>query len=109
MASASWAWRIPILQHPLFTAHVLKDIEHRCVRWRWRVNASAGCAGSTEIFIRGMSSFNPAPYLAFRGLVNGQSGLVSNAVEILRQRLLAFILIVLEEPKFDPRQVTGGG
>ena len=26
-------------QHPLFTAQLLQEIEHRCVRWRWRLKS----------------------------------------------------------------------
>lgn len=47
-----------------------------------------------------------APYFAFRGLVMASPLWYPNLPDVLRQRLLAFILAVLESDAFDPAQVN---
>jgi aminoglycoside phosphotransferase (APT) family kinase protein len=47
-----------------------------------------------------------APYFAFRGLVMANPVWYPNLSETVRQRLIAFILAVLDRPAFDPREVN---
>lgn len=47
-----------------------------------------------------------APYFAFRGLVMASPVWYPNLPETTRQRLLAFILAVLDKPAFEPREVN---
>ncbi len=47
-----------------------------------------------------------APFFAFRGLVMASPVWYPTLPETVRQRLLTFILTLLNEPKFDPRQVN---
>jgi Phosphotransferase enzyme family len=48
-----------------------------------------------------------APYYAFRGLVIASPVWYPGLPDVLRRRLLAFILAVLESESFDPAQVNG--
>jgi len=47
-----------------------------------------------------------APYFAFRCLVMASPVWYPNLPEIVRRRLIAFILAVLKSPSFDPREVN---
>ena len=47
-----------------------------------------------------------APFFAFRGLVMASPVWYPSLNETIRQRLLAFILAVLDRPVFDPREVN---
>ena len=47
-----------------------------------------------------------APYFAFRGLVMATPVWYPNLSETVRQRLIAFILAVLDRPAFNPREVN---
>ena len=47
-----------------------------------------------------------APYFAFRGLVMASPLWYPNLPETVRQRLVTFILTVLDNPAFDPREVN---
>ena len=48
--------------HRLFPAALLEEIEHQCVRWRWKTEAASrtGSARCTAIFIRGTFCFRRA-------------------------------------------------
>ena len=47
-----------------------------------------------------------APFFAFRGLVMASPVWYPNLSETVRQRLITFILTVLDRPAFDPREVN---
>jgi len=47
-----------------------------------------------------------APFFAFRGLVMASPVWYPNLSEIVRQRLITFILAVLDRPFFDPHEVN---
>lgn len=47
-----------------------------------------------------------APYFAFRGLVMASPLWYPDLSETVRKRLIAFILAVLDQPAFDPREVN---
>lgn len=48
-----------------------------------------------------------APFLAFRGLVMASPLWYPTLQDTVRQRILAFILAVLETDRFDPEKVNG--
>lgn len=160
--------------HPLITAQVLEEIEHRVVQWRWRLKDRAHrlrqvhgdfhpwnilfqdgvnfrlldrsrgeygdpaddvtCLTANYIFFslqrsgRLEGSFGnlfqrfwdrylektgdreilqvAAPFFAFRGLVMASPVWYPALPDAVRRKLIAFILKVLEEPVFDPREVN---
>jgi aminoglycoside phosphotransferase (APT) family kinase protein len=47
-----------------------------------------------------------APYFAFRGLVMASPVWYPNLSETVRRRLLNFMLAVLDQPRFNPREVN---
>jgi hypothetical protein len=47
-----------------------------------------------------------APFFVFRGLVMASPAWYPNLSETVRQRLITFILAVLDRPAFDPREVN---
>lgn len=160
--------------HPSITRQVLEEIEHRAVRWRWRLkdrvhrlrqvhgdfhpwnilfregvdfhllDRSRGEYGDPaddvtcltanyiffslqgsgrlegtfgELFLRFWDRYLDktgdretlevaAPYFAFRGLVMASPLWYPDLPEAVRQKLIAFIMAVLERPSFDPREVN---
>ncbi len=162
------------LDHPYITQEVLEQIEHLCVRWRWRLKMlahrlrqihgdfhpwnilflsgtdfrlldrsrgeygdpaddvtcltanylffslqrSGRLEGSLEKLFRrfwdrylegsgdGEILRVVAPFYAFRGLVIASPLWYPNLPDVVRQRILAFILAVLQSEEFDPAQVN---
>jgi len=160
--------------HPLIPASLLQEIEHRAVRWRWRLkncthrlcqvhgdfhpwnilfrsgadfgllDRSRGEFGDAAddvtcltlnyfffslqhcgrlegafetLFLRFWNRYLErsgdremlsvsAPYFAFRGLVMASPLWYPNLAGMVRERLLKFILAVLEEDSFDPARVN---
>jgi hypothetical protein len=162
------------LPHPLIPASLLEEIEHRCVKWRWKLKPlnhrlrqvhgdfhpwnilfgtetsfrvldrsrgewgdpaddvvcltanylffslqqSGRLEGAFEVLFRrfwerylGNSQDDQmlkvvAPYFAFRGLVMASPVWYPKLQDTVRQRLLTFILTVLEQESFDPKEVN---
>jgi hypothetical protein len=160
--------------HPLIPASLLEEIEHRCVKWRWKLKPlahrlrqvhgdfhpwnilfgpgaafrvldrsrgewgdpaddvvcltanylffslqrSGRLAGAFEILFqrfweRYLSGSQDqemlnvvAPYFAFRGLVMASPVWYPKLPDQVRQRLLTFILALLERETFDPKEVN---
>jgi len=160
--------------HPLFTARVLEEIEHRAVAWRWRLknrthrlrrvhgdfhpwnilfasdvdfrvlDRSRGEFGDPaddvtcitinylffslqrtgrlegafeKLFLRFWDRYLEktgdreildvaAPFFVFRALVLASPVWYPSLANSARQKLLAFILAILEQHSFDPRQVN---
>jgi len=160
--------------HPIFPASLLEEIEHRCVKWRWKLKPlshrlrqvhgdfhpwnilfgsgtefrvldrsrgewgdptddvvcitanylffslqrSGRLEGAFESLFRrfwerylGASQDQEmlkvvAPYFAFRGLVMASPVWYPKLANNVRQRLLTFILTVLERESFDPNEVN---
>jgi len=160
--------------HPLIPASLLEEIEHRCVKWRWKLkplshrlrqihgdfhpwNILFGPGTSFSVLDRSRGEWGDpaddvvcitanylffslqrsgrlegafeslfrrfwerylsasqdqemlnvvAPYFAFRGLVMASPVWYPKLDDKVRQRLLAFILTVLERETFDPKEVN---
>jgi hypothetical protein len=160
--------------HPLITPEVLEEIEHRCVRWRWRLKKYTrrlrqvhGDFHPWNILFRPGADFNlldrsrgefgepaddvtcltinylffslrrggrlegslgklflrfwerylektkdheilglVAPFYAFRGLVIASPVWYPNLSDAIRQRILNFVLAVLDSESFDPSRVN---
>jgi hypothetical protein len=160
--------------HPLISASLLEEIEHRCVRWRWKLKPlshrlrqvhgdfhpwnilfgpetafrvldrsrgewgdpaddvacltanylffslqrSGRLEGALEVLFhrfwqRYLSGSQDdeilkvvAPYFAFRGLVLASPVWYPKLQDRVRQRILTFILTLLERERFDPKEVN---
>lgn len=160
--------------HPFFTEQLLEDIEHRCVRWRWRLkrythrlrqvhgdfhpwNILFGSGLDFRLLDRSRGEYGDpaddvtcltgnylffslqrsgrlegafetlfhrfwtrylersgdaemlkvaAPFFAFRGLVMASPLWYPNLPDTVRNRLIAFVIAVLNADGFDPARVN---
>jgi phosphotransferase family enzyme len=161
-------------QHPLIPAALLEEIEHRCVKWRWKLkplshrlrqvhgdfhpwNVLFGPGTSFSVLDRSRGEWGDpaddvvcltanylffslqrsgrlegafemlfrrfwerylsasgdeemlkvvAPFFAFRGLVMASPVWYPNLQDEVRQRLLTFVLTLLDRDSFDPKEVN---